>query len=298
MNKDFSYEKTLKTDRENDFFNVQSCFLITSKQITKLLYNTSITPHQVILFSLLIGIFSSLLIIQDNKIIVIIGALLLFYKNVLDKVDGSLARAKEMATRRGRFYDSISDFIVSLFLFTVMSYRLYTEYNSYLVFPIGFIALIMSMIQCSYFVYYQVSFIKNSGINTINRLVEKVTEEDLHTQVKFTILLQKIFMVIYGWQDILFHKLNNNLLNRLKRRFNSFNPELINSLWYSNRTFLTLASFLGIGTHMILIALFALLGKFEIYFFLNLIIWNLLLIFTVIYHYNSVKFGLIKLLRL
>jgi phosphatidylglycerophosphate synthase len=289
MKKDFSYEKTLKTDPENDFFNIQSYFLITSKQIIKLLYNTSITPHQVILVSLLIGIFSSLLIIQENKIIVIIGALLLFYKNVLDKVDGSLARAKEMATRRGRFYDSISDFIVSFFLFTTMSYKLYIEYNSYLAFLVGFTALIMSMLQCSYFIYYQVSFIKFTGTNTINRLVEKVTEEDLLTEDKFTLLLQKIFIVIYGWQDILFDKLNNNLLNRLKRRFNSYNQELINSLWYSNRTFLTLASFLGIGTHMVLIALFAVLDKFEIYFFLNLIIWNLLLIFTVIYHYNSFK---------
>lgn len=150
----------------------------------------------------------------------------------------------------------------------------------------------MSMLQCSYFIYYQVSFIKFSGTYTINRLVERVTEEDLRTQDKFTLLLQKIFMGIYGWQDILSDKLNNNLLNRLKRKFDSFNEELIDSRWYSNKAFLTLASFLGIGTHMVLIAIFAVLDKFEIYFFLNLIIWNLLLIFTVIYHYNSVKFGL------
>ena len=212
MNKEFSYEKTLKTSPENSFVNIQSYFLITSKQITKALFNTSITPHQVILLGMLFGVASAFLIVQNNIILVLLGALLLFYKNVLDKVDGSLARAKGMAVRRGRFYDSISDFIVSLSLFTAMGIKLHSIYHTDAIYLICFVTLITSMLQCSYFIYYQVSFIKFSGVNTINRLVETITAEDRKTQDRFTLLLQRLFLYIYGWQDLLFDILNRFLL--------------------------------------------------------------------------------------
>ncbi len=126
---EFSYVTTLKYQPEDTFLNFQHYLLFTSKQITKFLYKTSVTPHQVILFSLIIGLTSSYLIIQENKVLVILGAVLLFYKNVLDKVDGSLARAKGMASRRGRFYDSITDFIVSFALFTAIGFKFYLKYQ-------------------------------------------------------------------------------------------------------------------------------------------------------------------------
>ncbi|MGH2575312.1 MAG: CDP-alcohol phosphatidyltransferase family protein [Ignavibacteria bacterium] len=295
MNSDFSYEKTLKTKNEKDFLNFQHYLLFSSDRITKFLYYTSVTPHQVILFSMFIGILSAFLIIQENWIFVILGALFLFYKNVFDKVDGSLARAKGITSRRGRFYDSLSDFVVSLTLFSAISYKLFLTYNNYFVFLLCFLALISSMIQCSFFVYYQVSFIKFSGFNTVNRLVEYVTEEDLKNQDRLTILLQRMFMIIYGWQDILISKLDEYLFNKLESRFKILNPQSsipnpqLKNLWYYHKTFLSISSLLSIGSHMVLIALFAVLGRFEYYLFINLIIGNLTLLIAGFYHYYSVK---------
>jgi hypothetical protein len=40
---------------------------------------------------------------------------------------------------------------------------------------------------------------------------------------------------------------------------------------------------------MFLIAVFAVIGSFEYYFFVNLIVFNLLLIFCVLYHYYHIK---------
>lgn len=292
----FSYQDTIKYHADDTFFNFQNFLLITSKQITRFLYNTPVTPHQVILFSLLIGILSSLLIIQENKIIVILGAVLLFYKNVFDKVDGSLARSKNMASRKGRFYDSISDFIVSFFLFTMIGCKLNSIYQSYWVWAICYTALITSMLQCSFFIYYEVAFIKQSGKNTINRLLENVTDDDLQNEDKLTILLQRIFQFIYGWQDYLVYRLDRLYLESLVKKFNySVEGELENQisnikiLWYSDKSFLTISSLLAIGSHMFLIALFAVTGRFEYYLVLNLIFWNLLLIFSVCYHYYNTK---------
>lgn len=288
---EFQYEKTLKTRADNEFVNVQMYYLLTSKSITKWLYHTSITPHQVILISLIFGVLSSVLIIQDNELLVILGAILLLYKNVLDKVDGSLARVRGTASRRGRFYDSISDSIVSLCLFAAIAYKLSISFNSYSFVLICFVALITSMLQCSFFIYYDISYIKYSGMTTINRLIESITEEDLKEEDKFTLLLQKIFLIIYGWQDKIFAYLDKYFFGRLKNKYVKDDKQLerLESLWYYHRSFLAMASVLGIGTHMVMIALFAVIGRLEYYLVLNLILLNLLLIFAIVYHYASVK---------
>ncbi len=291
-NNEFSYETTLKHRTDDTFLNFQRYLLFSAKQITRFLYNTSVTPHQVIFFSLLIGVLSSFLIINDNKIIVIVGAVFLFYKNVLDKVDGSLARSKNMVSRRGRFYDSISDFIVSFSLFTAIGWKLNQNYNSTWVWIISYTALITSMLQCSFFIYYEVAFIKQTGKNTVNRLLESVTDEDLHKEDKFTIMLQRIFQFIYGWQDYIFYKIDKFSLAMVESQMASVNKSKIEyhkseiaNVWYKDKTFLSLSSLLGIGTHMVLIAFFAIIGRFEYYLILNLILWNLLLISAVFYHY-------------
>jgi phosphatidylglycerophosphate synthase len=291
--KAFSYKKTLKTKADDSFLNLQSFSFITSKQITKLLYYTPVTPHQVIFVSMVFGIAASYMIIQNSRLLVIVGAVLLFYKNVLDKVDGSLARAKGLDSRRGRFYDSISDFIVTLTTFSAMTYKLFLKYNSKWIFVIGFAVMIFSMMQCSYFIYYEVAFIKFSGKQTVNRLLETVTEEDLTGNDKWTLFLQRIFLIIYGWQDKLFASLDNYFYKKIELFSEQFKSQIrnqkpqIDMLWYANKPFLTFASLLSIGSHIFLICIFALMGRFDIYFIVNLILWNLLLICAIIYHYKS-----------
>lgn len=291
MNNDsntFNYEKTLKTKANDSFLNLQTFLYITSKQITKILYYTPVTPHQVIMLSLLFGIAASYLLISRNIYFAAAGAVLLFYKNVLDKVDGSLARAKGMDSRRGRFYDSISDFLVSFALFAAISYSLYSKYQNLFVFIVGFGAFIFSMLQCSFFIYYQVSFIKVSGKNTVNRLIESVTEEDIKTSDRWTLFLQRVFQFIYGWQDFLMLNLDTYMKKRLLKS-KKINTTELDTIWYKNKKFLTLASSLSIGTHMFLIGLFALLRSFEAYLLINLILMNLLLICFVVYQYYSIK---------
>lgn len=289
MSGNFQYEKTLKTSPDDSFLNLQSFLFITSGQITKLLYHTPVTPHFVILLSMLFGLAASCLIISEDRTLVIAGAVLLFYKNVLDKVDGSLARAKGLDSRRGRFYDSISDFIVTFASFTAISYILYRKYNSPIAYVFGYSAMIFSMLQCSYFIFYQVSFIKYSGKKTVNRIIENVTAEDIKTQDKWTTFLQRIFMLIYGWQDLLFAALDNAVYKKLEMSCPGQKREKINVSWYKNKPFLTLASSLSIGTHILFICIAAIFGLFEYYLFVNLILMNLLLIFSVLYHYYSAK---------
>lgn len=295
----FSHEKTLKLNPEDNFFNLQSLLFIGAKPLTKFFFYTNVTPHRVILLSLLFGLAASHLIIQNDMTLVLIGSILLFYKNVLDKVDGSLARAKGLDSRRGRFYDSISDFIVTLASFSAIGFWLFAKYDSVLWLLAAYAAMIFSMLQCSYFIFYQVSFIKLTGKDTVNRTIEKVTEEDIFSQDKFTTSLQQIFQLIYGWQDLLFYRIDKKLYSKFIQNspaeVHSLNPNesMHRRTWYGNKKFLTLASSLSIGTHILFICIAAITRLFEYYLFMNLICMNLLLILSVVYHY----FSSVKLLK-
>ncbi len=295
MEKEYTHEKSLKTDPRNDFLNLQKFLFVTSTTLTKFFFKAGVNPHQVILLSMIFGIAASILFVQNDKLLVAAGAILLFYKNVLDKVDGSLARAKGLDSRRGRFYDSISDFIVTLTTFTAITYILYQKYDNTLVIIAGFAAMVFSMLQCSYFIFYQVSFIKQTGRNTVNRLIENVTKDDIISQDNWTTFLQRVFMVIYGWQDKLFWQFDKALLSKLMsnvkgKMSKKENPDsFISRTWYMNKPFLTVASSLSIGTHIFLICISAVLGMFEYYLFVNLILMNLLLILSVVFHYISSK---------
>jgi len=288
-NNKFDFDKTLKTSPDDTFLNLQSYLYITSKQITRLLYYTPVTPHQVIFFSMFFGIAASYLLLQQDKVLVIFGAVLLFYKNVLDKVDGSLARAKGLDSRRGRFYDSISDFIVNVFIFTAIAISLYQKYNSLFVYVLVYASMICSMLQCSFFIFYQVSFIKVTGRVTVNRLIEKITDEDKLKQNKWTLFLQRVFQLIYGWQDLLFYRIDLYLKSRLMKKVmnDKIQHKKFELTWYKNKTFLTIASVLSIGTHMVFIGIFAIFNLFETYLFVNLILMNLLLILIIILKYFS-----------
>lgn len=284
MSDKYSYEKSLKTDPENSFLNLQQYLFLTSKQLTKFFYYTKVTPHQVILLSMIFGVTASLFFVLPGKYYAVGGAVLLFYKNVLDKVDGSLARAKGLDSRRGRFYDSISDFIVTFTSFSAISYNLYLIWGSYLAFIAGFAAMICSMLHCSYFIFYQVSFIRSTGKGTQNRLLENVTERDILQQDKLTTFLQRVFQMIYGWQDWLFYKLDLIMIQKLTQHTQQ---SQLTQVWYQNKPFLTLASTLSIGTHIFLICIAAITGRYDYYIFVNLILMNLLLILSVVFHYWS-----------
>lgn len=295
MAEKFEYEKTLKTPADNQFLNLQSFLFVSSKQLTALFYRLGVNPHQVILLSMIFGLAASVLIVQQSFTAVLAGALLLFYKNVLDKVDGSLARAKGVDSRRGRFYDSISDFIVTLASFTAIAYSLYVEYRSVYITLAVFAGMVTSMLQCSYFIFYQVSFIKLSGKNTVNRLIESVTSEDVASQDRWTTFLQRIFQLVYGWQDRIFYELDRILFARYSSgKEKTFSRQQIEISWYGNKPFLTMASSLSIGTHIFLICIAALTRRFEYYIFVNLICMNLLLLLSVILHYKSAKKQLIS----
>lgn len=100
-------------------------YLIYSKElygklsvpIVKKLAKTRITPNQITILSLLLGLISGLLFAFGYQKCLIIGAILLHFSILLDYVDGGLAREKKMVSAFGWWLDTFGDRTVDFFIY-------------------------------------------------------------------------------------------------------------------------------------------------------------------------------------
>ena len=113
-----------------------------SRQLTRVLLKTSLTPNQITFLSLLIGLGSAWCFYQGTFFSGITGALLLLVSAWVDCTDGEIARLKFMETSWGARFDIYCDnivhfsvfFSIGMGLFFATGNSLYTLYGGLAVF--------------------------------------------------------------------------------------------------------------------------------------------------------------------
>lgn len=94
-------------------------------RLALLLKPTHITPNAITIFSIFVGVGACLLFYPDNNLpINLLGFALLVFANILDCVDGQLARLTGIKSEIGRILDGLCGDIWFLTLYTVLTLRL------------------------------------------------------------------------------------------------------------------------------------------------------------------------------
>lgn len=83
-----------------------------SRQFTRLLIDTPVTPNQITWMHLVVGIGSAVLFYQGTYAMVVAGAVLLMISAWLDATDGEVARLRFQQSRFGMILDIIGDNVV------------------------------------------------------------------------------------------------------------------------------------------------------------------------------------------
>lgn len=96
-----------------------------AKYIVKYLSETRITPNQISLASLMIGILSAVLFSFNHRGVMFVAIVVLHLSILLDFVDGGVARQKGMTSIRGAWLDSIFDRLIDPLLFLGISCGIY-----------------------------------------------------------------------------------------------------------------------------------------------------------------------------
>ncbi|MBI3769475.1 MAG: CDP-alcohol phosphatidyltransferase family protein [Deltaproteobacteria bacterium] len=96
-----------------------------SRALTRLLLPTGVTPNQVTVASIVVGIVAGVLFATGNRAAAIIGAALFLASTIIDGCDGELARITFRESRFGARLDVVGDNVVHVFLFTGIAAGLY-----------------------------------------------------------------------------------------------------------------------------------------------------------------------------
>jgi phosphatidylglycerophosphate synthase len=255
------YRRSLKSARSDEWINT---YLIRPAAfvLVWLFYRLRLRPVQVVLLGALAGtLCAPALLFIPGRAGPFWAGICLLAKNLLDAADGQLARATGRVDRVGRFADSIADFWVNAVVTLCCGAALSGQLGLPRALCLSAAAFLLLVLQCSLFVFYQISYLNRAGHSPANRPSEQMTAED-RAAPPLERRLQRIYLALYGWQDRWMAALDRLL-------FRSVRPDAkagirrteLEERWFGDAVGLRLTSFLGLGTSLTVFGICLLLGS-------------------------------------
>lgn len=134
--KKFQDSGTLETLYEYFFVRKISLYF------TKLLIRTRVTPNQITLLSLPVYLAGSGMFLSGSQKYHLFGVFLLHLYLVLDDVDGEIARAKNLASNFGHWFDSIRDRVGQLTLISSIALGQYFRQREITILVLGILSIL------------------------------------------------------------------------------------------------------------------------------------------------------------
>ena len=269
-------DKIEKLPAECRFFDVNTLWYFPNRWAVRLLYPLPISANQITMLALMMGLIAAAFYVSGAESALVWGAVFLYGQLFLDNVDGNLARLRGEESRLGRFLDSSSDFVVSVGVYGAITFRLAQDSSHPgFIWMLGLMALVSSLLQCSYWVYYYVSYTDWVGSYQKNRTDETVTADDrkaaesgeLSSLVYF---LQRFHNIAYGWQDALIA-----MLDRFSREAADYQDnEEHRKRWVADKSFLTRMGPLCVCTNTMALVVLSLLNQLELFLVLVVFLAN------------------------
>jgi phosphatidylserine synthase len=128
-----------------------------------LIYRTAITPNQITLLALLVGIGAGAAWFEGSPQMMVVGGIMLWVSAILDGADGILARAKKMFSDLGRALDGSADTVVALATVPAGFYHIWVHHHSPLHLMIMPIALVTAIFHIELYDFYKESYLQRTN---------------------------------------------------------------------------------------------------------------------------------------
>lgn len=150
--------------------------------ISGFLSKTPVTPNQVTIISLILGIISGIFFAIGEYTCTLTGGLFYFLSTIFDQCDGEVARLKKMETEFGRKLDIIVDAIANAVIVIGITFALYKTGGSGFII-IGILAITgisMSILLATYFGY------ENKKNTATQEMLDKLNNKDFFYIIMLT----------------------------------------------------------------------------------------------------------------
>jgi len=256
-------------------------------QIARALKHTRITPNMVTVFSIFVGAGTGFMFYFDNLVYTIIGIFLLVSANILDCVDGQLARMTGIKSKIGRILDGFAGEIWFLLIYFFLALRLTHAYGSAWFFVLAFVSGLSHIMQANITDYYKTLHLyfesKEKGKEFQSK--EQISAQAQIMKSGLEKFLYSAYAIYTGVQEKLTPDLQQ-LLKYLHSRYGEDFPQNIRFYFRakSSRLMKQCIDFMTFNGRTMVLFLVVLSGHVWFYFLYEIVILNIILLVAVNKH--------------
>lgn len=225
-----------KLPKEYKFIDLSDYGRFPARIIANSIKETSLTPIHVTISFIISGVIAIICILNNQFWA---AGFFLIFKSVLDAADGELARIKNTPSYTGRYFDSVADILLNLFIFITL--WIITDSNI-LSTSLAFLGIQLQGTLYNY--YYTILRNKFNGDTTSRVFENEVPIAMKGEKQKNVNLLFKSYKILYGNFDKIIYRLDQNA---------STGKKLPNWLMTAVSTF-------GLGFQLLIISVMLVLG--------------------------------------
>lgn len=275
------FKQSLKTVDSEEILDL-IIFRPVSFVLVKLIYNTNITPNQISIVALMFGILAGILYGFGTYEFFLLGSASFFLCNTLDCMDGQLARLKKNGTKIGRVIDGFIDYITSISVFLGIGVAMTSITGDALYSWILTIAAgISKALQNMFFDHYRNMYLENvyHKVSSLDEEIVEYSEEKERLKIVKGKYLEKFLISVYL-------AYSNFQRNSTKHVEINLSPEEYKK---KNKLLLRCWSLLGSTTHMILLIIFSIMNRIDLYLILTVSLGNLIFIILLMWQKSVLK---------
>lgn len=246
----------------------------------KLIFRTPVTPNQVTLLAICLGLAAAACWLEGSRSAMIWGGALLWISAIMDGADGILARAKNMQSAFGRALDGTADMIVGLSTAAACLWHLFATGADWQFLLLGLIAIGTTGFHLNLYDFYKelhlrLTRLDRGGEGDDAERAEQLRQKALHDHAPWYTRVSMTFYADYNRFQERLLKTTNPLALRLMRGVarSTHSAELYRDV---NRRPMRFWMAISLAPHSYLFAIFGMFDRLDLYLWLRLTLMNVL----------------------
>jgi hypothetical protein len=275
------FKRSLKTIDSEEILDL-IIFRPISFLLVKLIYPTNITPNQISIVALIFGILTGILYGFATPQFFIYASASFFICNTLDCMDGQLARLKKNGTKIGRVIDGFIDYITSISVFIGIGIAMTTiTGEAFYSWALTIGAGISKALQNMFFDHYRNMYLEYvyHKSSSLEEEIEEYSNEKERLKSISGHHIEKLLISLY----LAYSNFQKNSTNHIQL---DVTPDQYKS---KNKLLIRLWSWIGSTTHMVVLIIFSLMNRIDLYLIVSITLGNLIFMILLIWQKQVIK---------
>lgn len=267
----------------------------------RLVYRTSITPNQITLLAILLGLLASVCWVVGTERAMVWGGALLWSSAIMDGADGILARARNIQSAFGRALDGSADWIVGLSSVLACVYHLYQTGTQSFILWLAIPTALLTVLQFNLFDFYKEAHLhltrqerRREGHN-----IEEVERLCASDEVRTAAWYIRWSMVLYADYTRLQNRIIDFTNPNAHRLLTSTarTPRAADVYRKENRGAMQCWKALSTAPHAYLFAIFGMLDRLDLYILFRLSVMSAIMLIAFALQHSATERTLVQIGR-